>query len=343
MSTTASVDIDIAKVSNPQKAAIILVALGSELAAEVVRHLTEAEMEKVTVEILNVGNIPREVQRAVFREFRYICQAHVSLLRGGVEYAREVLEQALGPDQADRVIERIINAVEERPFSFVRRNDPAEIVGFLQTEHPQTIALVLAHLPVDKAAGVMAHLPADLRPEVAMRIATMNRSSPEVVREVERVLRRKISPTMVEDNKVVGGVPALVDIINHSDRTTERTILETLEQQFPELADEIKKQLFVFEDIVKLDDRSIQQILREVDSKDLALALKGASDEVKQKVFRNMSERAATMLREDMEFMGPVRLRNVEEAQTKVVAVIRRLEETGVIEISRGSEDAFVT
>lgn len=342
MAANVSEDIDISKISNTQKVAIILVALGSELAAEVVRHFTEAEMERVTIEILNVGNIPREVQRAVFREFRYICQAHVSLLRGGVDYAREVLEQALGPDQADKVIERIINAVEERPFSFVRRNDPAEIVGFLQGEHPQTIALVLAHLPVDKAAGVMAHLPPDVRPEVAMRIATMNRSSPEVVREVERVLRRKISPTMIEDNKVVGGVSALVEIINHSDRTTERTIFETLEQQFPELADEIKKQLFVFEDIVKLDDRAIQQILREVDSKELALALKGASDEVKQKIFRNMSERAGTMLREDMEFMGPVRLRNVEEAQTKVVAVIRRLEEAGVIEISRGNEDAFV-
>jgi len=336
-------EVDTSRISTPQKAAIILVALGSELAAEVIRHLSSSEVELVTIEILNVGRIPPEVHHGVIQEFHNLCQAHVSLLRGGVDYAREVLEQAMGPDQAQKLLDRIVTLVEERPFNFIRRSDPAEIQGYLQGEHPQTIALVLAHLPADQAAAVISGLPVDLRAEVATRIAKMGRSSPEVLREVERVLRRKISPMVMDGAQAVGGVRALVEIINRADRTTEKMIFESLEQENPELADEIKKQLFVFEDIISLDDRAIQMILREVDSKELALALKGSSDEVKQKIFRNMSERASTMLREDMEFMGPVRLRNVEEAQTKVVAVIRRLEETGVIEISRGNEDAFVT
>ncbi len=336
------IEVDTSRISNLQKAAIILVALGSELAAEVLRYLSESEIELVTMEILNVGRIPAELQRGVFQEFRNMCQAHVSLLRGGIDYAKEVLEQALGSDEASKLLDRIVTSVEERPFNFIRRSDPAEIQGYLQGEHPQTIALVLAHLPADQAAGVISGLPVDLRADVATRIAKMGRSSPEVLREVERVLRRKISPMVMDDTQAVGGVRALVEIINRADRTTEKTIFESLEQENPELADEIKKQLFVFEDIVNLDDRAIQMVLREVDSKELALALKGSSDEVKQKIFRNMSERAGTMLREDMEFMGPVRLRNVEEAQTKVVAVIRRLEERGVIEVSRGDEDALI-
>jgi flagellar motor switch protein FliG len=336
-------EVDTSRISNMQKAAIVLVALGSELAGEVLRHLPTSEVELLTMEILNVGRIPDHLHYAVLQEFRGMCQSHVSLLRGGIEYAQAALEQALGEEVAQRLIDRITTSAEERPFNFIRRSDPAEIQGYLQGEHPQTIALVLAHLPADQAAGVISGLPIDLRADVATRIAKMARSSPEVIREVERVLRRKISPFVMEDSRTVGGVRALVEIINRADRTTEKMIFEALEQENPELADDIKKQLFMFEDIINLDDRAIQQVLREVDSKELALALKGSSDEVKQKIFRNMSERAGAMLREDMEFMGPVRLRNVEEAQTKVVSVIRRLEETGAIEISRGNEDALIT
>lgn len=328
-----------------QKAAVMVLALGTQVAAKVLQHLSEGEIEALTLEIANVGKIPHEVREAVVEEFYQMCLAKQYILEGDIEYAKKVLENALGETKAKSILDRVSTSLEERPFDFAKQTDPMDLVSYIAGEHPQTVALVVAHLPRDLAAAVVQGLPPDIQAEVAMRVATLSRLTPEAVKEVERVLRRKLSHSVVSAASAatqVGGVEPLVEILNKVDRTTEKTILETLEEQSPELADEVKKQLFLFEDIVLLDDRAIQQILRDVESKELSLALKSASEDVKSKVFKNMSERAANMLREDMEFMGPVRVRDVEDAQTRIVAVIRRLEEAGEIVVSRGGEDELI-
>lgn len=264
------------------------------------------------------------------------------MTQGGVDYAKQLLESALGPERAQDILRRITASLQVRPFDFIRQTDPQQILAFVQNEHPQTIALIVSYMEPKQAAQVMGGLPPKLQAEVAKRIATMERVTPDVLREVERVLERKVSTILSQDFTIAGGIDALVAIVNNADRATERNIMERLEEEDPELAEEVKKRLFVFEDILGMDDRSLQRVLRDVDMKDVALALKGASEALREKFFKNMSKRAAEMLKEDMEYMGPVRVRDVEEAQQKIVNVIRALEDAGEIVIARGGEEELI-
>jgi len=330
------------ELSNKQKAAILFIALGPEVSAELFKHLQEDEIEKLTLEIANQRQVPQDRKDAVIREFYQMTMAKQYISSGGLEYAREVLEKALGSEQAVSIISRLTSSLQIRPFDFARKTDPAQLLNFIQNEHPQTIALIMAYLTPEQSAAILSALPAERQAEVAKRIAIMDRTSPEVLREVERVLERKLSSLVTQDFTAAGGVKAIVEVLNRVDRTTERTITENLEVEDPELAEEIKRLMFVFEDIVMLDDRSLQMVLREVDQKDLALALKATNSEVAEKVYRNMSKRAGDMLREEIEFMGPVKIRDVEEAQQKVVNVIRQLEEKGDIVVSRGKGEEMI-
>lgn len=325
-----------------QKAAILLISLGPEISAQIFKHLQEEEIEQLTLEIANIRKVPSEKRDEVFQEFYQMCLANEYITQGGINYAREILEKALGAQKAAEIISRLTASLQVRPFDFIRKADPSQLLNFLQGEHPQTIALILAYMDPEQAASVLSSLPAESQAEVARRLALMDRTSPEILREVEKVLERKLSTVVTQDYTKAGGVNSLVEILNRVDRATEKTIIETLEVQDPELAEEVKKRMFVFEDIVQLDDRAVQLVLREVDSHDLALALKGASEEVMKKIENNISKRAAQMLREDIEYMGPVRLRDVEDAQQRIVAVIRRLEEQGQIFITRGGRDEII-
>jgi flagellar motor switch protein FliG len=325
-----------------QKAAVLLVSLGADASAAIFKHLRQDEIDELTLEIAGIGHIAPDRKTAVVEEFYETAMAQEYISEGGLEYARQVLEKALGGSKADEVMNRLSSSIQVSPFEFLRRTDSSQILNVIANEHPQTVALILAYLPADTAAQVISALPDDLQADVAMRIALMDRTAPEVIREIERVLERKLSSVINQDFTSAGGLRSLVDLLNQVDRTTERTILETLEEQNPELADEVRRLMFLFEDITLLDDRSIQQVLRDVDTKELALALKGTPDEVQDAIFRNMSERAALNIKEDLEFMGPVRVKDVEEAQQKVVAVIRRLEEAGSIVIQRGGEEGLI-
>ncbi len=325
-----------------QKAAILLISLGPEVSAQIFKHLKDDEIEQLTLEIANIRKVTSEDKDSIITEFHELLVAKEYLSSGGIDYAREVLEKALGNQKALDIIQRLTATLQVKPFDFVRKTDPSQLLNFIQSEHPQTIALIIAYLAPEQAAAILSALPPDRQADVARRIAIMDRTSPEVIREIERLLERKLSSVVSEDFTSAGGVSTIVEILNRVDRTTEKTIMESLEIQDPEMAEEIKRRMFVFEDIVQLDDRAIQQILREVDSKDLALALKGSSEEVGAKVARNMSKRAADMLKEDMEYMGPVRLRDVEDAQQRIVNVIRKLEEAGEIIIARGGGDEII-
>lgn len=325
-----------------QKAANFLVFLGPEKSARIFKHLSEDEIEQLTLEIANMRKVSTDRMDEVYREFFEMCLASQFIGQGGIEYAKEVLERAYGSDKTSEIIGRISASLQVRPFDFTRRTEPTQLLNFIQGEHPQTIALILAYLEPEKASLILSALPPERQSEVARRIAIMDTTSPDIIKEVERVLERKLSSVAPQELRQAGGVKSVVEIINRVDRATEKTIMEALEVQDPELAEEIKKLMFVFEDIVMIDDRSIQRILREVESQDLALALKGASKEVSEKIFTNMSTRASDMLREDIEFMGPVRLRDVEEAQQRIVNIIRRLEETGEIVVARGGGDEII-
>ncbi|MDD4601697.1 Flagellar motor switch protein FliG [bioreactor metagenome] len=330
------------EIGNKQKAAILLIALGPQISAQIFKHLREEDIEKLTLEIANQRKITQEQKDRVLAEFHQMALAKEYISSGGLEYARDILEKALGAEKAVSIINRLTASLQIRPFDFARKTDPAQLLNFIQNEHPQTIALIMAYLHPDQAGVILSALPPDRQVDVAKRIATMDRTSPDVLKDVERILERKLSSLATQDFTAAGGVDAIVDVLNRVDRTTERTIIENLEVQNPELAEEIKKRMFVFEDIVLLDDRSLQLVLREIDSKDLALALKASSGEVADKVYKNMSKRAAEMLREEIEYMGPVRIRDVEEAQQKIVNVIRRLEESGEIIVSRGKGDEII-
>jgi len=326
-----------------QKAAIFLVTLGSEISAEIFKHLREDEIETLTFEIARLENIDSEQRDIVLQEFQELMMAQDFISSGGIDYARELLEKSLGNQKAVDIISRLTSSLKTRPFDFIRRTDPAHLLNFIQQEHPQTIALILAYLEPQKASIILGQLPQEKQSDVAKRIATMDRTSPEVLREVERVLEKKLSSLSQEDYTAAGGVGAIVDILNLVDRSTEKIIIESLEEDDPELAEEIKKRMFVFEDIVMLDDRAIQKVMREVDTNELAKALKAVDPDVQDKIYRNMSKRAAALLKEDMEFMGPTRRKDVEEAQQKIVSIIRKLEEQGEVVIARsGEEDVLV-
>jgi flagellar motor switch protein FliG len=325
-----------------QKAAIFLVSLGSEISAEIFKHLREDEIETLTFEIARLETIEPAEKDAILLEFQELMMASDFISTGGIDYARELLEKALGSQKAIDIINRLTSSLQVRPFDFIRRTDPAHLLNFIQQEHPQTIALILAYLEPNKASIILQNLQHELQSDVARRIATMDRTSPETLREVERVLEKKLSTLSSEDYTQAGGVESIVEILNLVDRSSEKMIIEALEDEDPELAEEIKKRMFVFEDIVMLDDRAIQKVMREVDSQELAKALKSVDTEVQDKIFRNMSKRAAGMLKEDMEYMGPVRLKDVEEAQQKIVSIIRHLEDTGEIVVARSGEDELV-
>lgn len=325
-----------------QKAANFLIFLGPEKSAKIFKHLNENEIEELTLEIANVRKISGERMDDVFREFYEMALANQYIAQGGIEYAKELLEKALGPQKAVEILSRISASLQVRPFDFARKTEPAQLLNFIQAEHPQTIALVLAYLEPEKSSIILSALPPEKQSDVARRIALMDTTSPDAIKEVERVLERKLSSVIPHEVTSAGGVKSLVEILNRVDRATEKTILEALEIQDPELAEEVKRLMFVFEDIVTMDDRSVQRVLREVDSHDLALALKGASEEVANKIFNNMSKRAGEMLREDIQFMGPVRLRDVEDAQQRIVNIIRKLEDAGEIVIARGGGDEII-
>ncbi len=325
-----------------QKAAIFLVTLGSEISSEIFKHLREDEIEALTFEIARLDNIDSEDRDTVLMEFKELMMAQDFITSGGIDYARELLEKSLGAQKAVDIINRLTSSLQVRPFDFIRRTDPAHLLNFIQQEHPQTIALILAYLEPQKASIILASLPHEIQSDVSKRIATMDRTDPNILREVERVLEKKLSTLSSEDYTAAGGVENIVEILNMVDRSTEKTIIESLEEEDPELAEEIKKRMFVFEDIVLLDDRAIQKVLREVDTGELAKALRGVEAEVQDKIFRNMSKRAASMLKEEMEYMGPVRLKDVEETQQKIVSIIRKLEDQGEIVVARSGEDEMV-
>ena len=325
-----------------QKAAILLIALGPEKSATVFKHLKEDEIESLTLEIANTRSVSPQVKDDVLNEFYEVCLAQQYIAEGGINYAKDLLEKALGSEKAVDVINKLTASLQVRPFEFVRKTDASQLLNFIQDEHPQTIALILAYLPSGQAASIVASLPPEKQADVAKRIAVMDRTSPDVIKEVERVLERKLSSLVNQDYTIIGGVDAIVDILNTVDRGTEKHIMETLEIDEPELADEIRRKMFVFEDIMSLDDRAIQRVLRDVDNNDLATALKGANEEVQGVIFRNMSKRLAAMIQEDMEYMGPVRLKDVEEAQQKIVNIIRKLEDSAEIVISRGGGDEII-
>ncbi len=330
------------ELSNTQKVAILFIALGPEYSAKLFQHLDDEEIEAVTLEIANQKQVDGETKAKVVSEFYQMAMAKDYISTGGLEYAQNVLEKALGSEKAMDIINRLTTSLQVRPFDFLRKTDPSQLLTFIQNEHPQTIALIMAYLDPDQAATVLSSLTPEQQADVAKRIAIMDRTSPDVIRDVERVLERKLSSLVTQDFTTAGGIEAVVEVLNRVDRTTEKTIIENLEVDNPDLAEDIKRKMFVFEDIVQLDDRSLQMVLREVDQKDLSLALKATPDEVAAKVYKNMSSRAADMLREEIEFMGPVKIRDVEEAQQKIVGVIRNLEDKGEIVISRGNGDEMI-
>jgi len=325
-----------------QKAALLLISLGPEVSAAIYKHLNEDEIERLTLEISGVKKVEASVKEEIIEEFHNIALAQDYISQGGIGYAKTVLEKALGKDHAQAIINRLTSSLQVRPFDFARRADPSQILNFIQNEHPQTIALILSYLEAEQAGMILSALPQEMQADIAKRIATMDSTSPEVISEIEAVLERKLSSTVTQDHTETGGVDAVVEVLNGVDRTTEKTILDALEIQDPELAEEIRKRMFVFEDIVTLDNRSIQRIIRDCENEDLILSLKVSSEEVKEVLFRNMSQRMAESFREEMDVMGPVRLKDVEEAQSRIVSTIRRLEESGEIIIARGGGDDII-
>ena len=330
------------KLTGLQKSAILLIALGPERSATIFKHLKEEEIEELTLEIANTRSITPKIKDDVIDEFYQVCLAQQYIAEGGINYAKELLEKALGPEKALDVIGKLTASLQVKPFEFIRKTEPSQLLNFIQDEHPQTIALILAYLSPQQAAMIIAALPQERQADVAKRVAMMDRTSPDVIKEVEKILESKLSSLVNQDYTIIGGVDQVVEILNTVDRGTEKHIMETLEIEEPELADEIRKKMFVFEDILLLDDRAIQRVLHDVDNNDLALALKGSNEQVQTAIFNNLSKRLAAMIKEDMEFMGPVRMKDVEEAQQKIVNIIRKLEDSAEIVISRGGGDEII-
>ena len=316
-------------ITGVQKAAILLIALGPERSSKIFQHLKDDEIEALTLEIANTKSVSAELKDEVLDEFYEVCLAQQYIAEGGIAYAKELLG-------------RLTASLQVRPFEFVRKADASQLLNFIQDEHPQTIALILAYLPASQAAAVVSALAPEKQADVAKRIAMMDRTSPDVIKEVEKILEKKLASLVNQDYTIVGGVDSIVNILNTVDRSTEKHIMENLEIEEPELADEIRRKMFVFEDILLLDNRAIQTVLREVENNELAVALKNANEDVQKVIFDNLSSRLASMIKEDMEFMGPVRLKDVEDAQQKIVNIIRKLEDAGEIVISRGGGDEIV-
>ncbi len=331
-----------AEMTNREKAAIILIAMGTEMSSQVMRHLSEQEIEKLTTQIALVDNIDSRTEMAVLNEFYSMIKASEYISQGGVNYAKELLEASLGKNRADGMMKKIQDTLHPTGFSLLKDVDPIHLLEFIRNEHPQTIALILSQLNPDQAAGVLGQLPEDVQTDVAMRIATMEKITPEVINEVESVLDVHLKEVISGNLSASGGIKAVASILNLVDRSTEKSILGNMEMENPELTSNIKNLMFVFEDLLILDDKSIQMILKEVDAKELATALKAASDELKEKIFKNVSERVVDMIKEEMDYTGPIRLSVVEETQQRVVEIVRRLEEEQQIVIVRGGEGGEV-
>ena len=325
-----------------EKAAILMISLGKERAAKLFPYLSEDEVEQLTLSISSMRRIDPEIKDAVVNEFLEICMAQKFISEGGVDYAMELLEQAFGTAHANDIFTRLSSSMRIRPFDFIRRADTAQIYNFLQNEHPQTIALILSYLDAKQAAPVLSMLPFEKQVNVITRIANMGATSHEYVKDTERVLEQKLSSMMLGNQTVAGGIESLVRILNSVDRGTEKRLIATLEETEPVLAEDVKNRMFVFEDIIKLSGQDIQRVMRDIDNKDLAVALKTAGKEVTKAIFDNISKRLQDMIHEEIEYMGPVRLRDVEEAQQRIVNTIRKLDDAGEITISRSQGDDMI-
>ncbi len=324
-----------------EKAAILMVSIGNELAGELFKKLSVKEVESLVREISQLGKFSNEVKIAVLREFNELLEANSYINIGGVDYAKSILEESVGNVRATEIINRLIYS-KKSPFDFLKKADVTQIQNLVQKEMPQTIALILSYLDPKKASEVLANLPPEKQADVAKRIATLRQISPDMIRDVDRVLEQKIMSFSGSDVLLAGGIDTAVEILNVVERAVEKNIIESIEETDAELAEEIKKRMFVFDDIALLDDRSIQRVIQEVDNVELAKAIKGTTERVKEKILANMSSRAGKLIKEEIDYMGPVRLREVEEIQQKIVAIIRRLEEQGEIIISRGEQEIFV-
>lgn len=333
------------ELTNREKAAVLMISLGKEYSAKVYKHLTNEEIEKITLSITGLDKFDSEIKEEVMNEFHDMCVAQKYVSEGGLEYAREILVAAMGEEQADHLLGKISSSLQVRPFDFIRRADTKHIFNFIQNEHPQTIALVMSYLDPQQCGPILADLPMEKQIEIVKRLATMGVVSPEYIKEAERILEHKLTSVGMQNDSEIGGIDAIVQILNAVDRATEKVILEKLETEDGELAEEIHRKMFVFEDVTKLTNQAIQRVLKDVDNDLLAIALKGTSTEIEDKIFANVSSRLKETLKENMEYMGPVRVRDVEEAQQKIVNIIRRLEETGEIQVARGGggEDAFIS
>ena len=331
------------KLTGVQKAAILMIALGPDISSSIIKRLPENMVERITYEIANMTKITAQQRNDILKEFMDMTVAQDYISEGGLDYAKNILTKALGSQKAKEIIDTVSEITQQRrPFAIARKADAQQLFNTISKEHPQTIALILCYLQPDKAATILSGLPEELQSDVALRVATMNRTSPVVINKVESVLEKKLSSIIDSDFATIGGVNTLVDILNSSDRSTEKNIIEDLEKEQPELAEQVRSNMFVFEDIVTLDNASIQRILREVESRDLALALKISSEDVANVIYQNLSKRAAQTLREDIEFMGPVRLIEAESAQQRIVGIIRTLDETNEIVISRGGDNVII-
>lgn len=337
-------DLEIQSMTTTQKVAALLIVLGPATASEVLKNITDDDLlEQVTMDIASLNRVPNSILDGILEEFKAIFQASNYLSSGGMDYAKQLLEKAYGSDQAKKILDRLVVLMNSNPFQFFNEADPGQLATSFQNENPQLIALIMAYLKPEHSAQVLNYLPSEVQAQVAMKIADMDTTNPEILSEIEKIVESKFSSVVVQDFSKAGGVEALANILNRADRATERNVIELLEVQSPQLAEEVRELMFVFEDIISLEDRAIQRVLREVDTKDLAMSLKGTKEDVKEKIFKNMSERAQAMLRDEMEYMGPVRAKEVQEIQTKIVGIIRTLEVAGEIVIARdNNEDELI-
>ncbi len=331
------------KAAGARKAAVLLLSMGSEEAAGILRYMKRSDVEAITVEIAKMKRVDPSLQDEVLTEFYHLSQADRQIAEGGADLAKEMLERAFDDQRATEIMHRLRNFLQKRPFEMLRKVDAAQITALVQDEHPQTIAVILSHTEPAQSAAVLSALPADLQTDVARRIALMGRAAPEVIKEVESLIEQKLSDLAADEaSGGGGGLNVIVPILNNTERAAERLIMARLEEQDPELAENIRNRMFVFENMVQLEDRYIQKVLRRVDNKTLAMAMKGAVPDITEKIMKNLSQKAAELLKDDIDVLGPVRIRDVEQAQREIVNIIRQLEDQGEIIISRGEKDDFI-
>ncbi len=344
MAIESKTEMTFEQLTGAEKVAILLASLGAEASSQIFKGLDEAEIETLSAEISRMQDMPGKIAAQVLEEFHHMAKAQEYVARGGFSYASQVLEKALGKGRAFDIIDRLKTALQPPAFHVANKSDPKVLLDFVRREHPQTIALILANMEPEKAARVIAGLAAELQIDVVLRIASMDKTNPDVVKQIERIIETRLSNVYTQEMPIAGGVKAVAEILNRMDRNTERNIFQSIEGTEPAMAEDIRKLMFSFEDIVAIDDRGIQRILREIDQKDLALSLKAAAPDVGKKIYKNMSDRASTLLREEISYLGPTRLRDVEEAQQRIVSIVRRLEESGeiIVQGRGGAEDVLV-